>query len=409
MVVSRVAMVSMHTSPVSAPGTADAGGMNVSVVGIAEELAARGTEVDLLTRAVGEPSSRTVLPGVTLHELAAGGLESLAKEELPRVSDEFGEAVARLARRPEGGYDIIHAHYWLSGIASLPVALELQVPFVQSFHTLAAMKNAASIPDAPPEPLVRERSEAFLAAQATAVIASSSAEASAAIDLAGAPAERTWIIPPGVDLALFAPRQEAEHERVRAALGLEPDRPLIVIAGRVQPLKGHDLAVRALAEIAIMRGWAPVLVVAGEVTPGDAPYVAGLRELASELGVEPDVRFVGALNRETLADLLSAASVTLVPSYSETFGLIALESAACGTPVVAYRTGGLTESVGEGRSGILLGTRDPRYWASEMAIILEDPDRRAQYAIAGREHAERFTWAAAATSLLGVYSGVGRP
>ena len=409
MVVSRVAMVSMHTSPVSAPGTADAGGMNVSVMGVAEELAARGTEVDLLTRAVGTPSSRLVLPGVRLHELAAGGGGTIAKHDLPRVSDEFGEAVAALARRPDAGYDIIHAHYWLSGIASLPAALEMQIPFVQSFHTLAAMKNAASIPDAPPEPVIRERSEAFLAAQASAVIASSSAEASAAIDLAGAPAERTWIIPPGVDLALFSPRQDIEHERVRAALGLEPDRPLIVIAGRVQPLKGHDLAVRVLAEIAVMRGWAPVLVIAGEVTPGDAPFVAALRELAGELGVEPDVRFVGALNRETLADLLSAASVTLVPSYSETFGLVALESAACGTPVVAYRAGGLTESVEEGRSGIVLGTRDPRYWATEVAIILEDEERRERYAITGREHAQRFTWAAAATSLLGVYSGAGRP
>lgn len=408
MVIERVAVVSMHTSPAEQAGTADAGGMNVAILAVAAELAARGTRVDLLTRAPGLPSSRVLLPGVTLHELPAGDPGPLDKSEMKAVTDEFGEAVAQLARHT-GGYDVVHAHYWLSGIATLPVALELDIPFVQSFHTLGAMKNRNAAADEAAEPIVRVRSEAYLAGQADAVIASSSAEATFLIDEVGAPADRTWIIPPGVDLALFSPRQEQEQERVRAALKLDPERPLVVLAARVQPLKGHELALQALAEIRALRGWAPLLVIAGDVTPGQSPFVARLHSLARELGVADSVQYVGALHRDTLADLLSAASVTIVPSFSETFGLVALESAAAGTPVVGFRSGGLAESIDDGVSGVLLGTRDPRYWATEIALLIENDERRTALSATARKHAERFTWASAATSLLGVYAGVGRP
>jgi len=410
MVVERVAMVSMHTSPASQPGTADAGGMNVAIMSIAQQLAARGVEVDLITRAVGVAGSTLLIPGVTLHELAAGEQGPLPKERLSEVTDEFGEGVAAIARRSPNGYDIIHAHYWLSGIASLPVSIELGVPLVQSFHTLAAMKDAGmdGAPGHHREPVTRVRSETFIANQADALIASSSAEATALIDAVGAPADRTWIVPPGVDLGLFSPRTVEVHERVRAALRLEPDRPFVVLAGRVQPLKGHELAVRALAELHALRGWAPVLVIAGEVTPGDELFVSELRELASVLGVGDDVRFVGALPRDTLADLLSAASVTIVPSFSETFALVALESAASGTPVIGYRSGGLSESVADGVSGVLLGTRDPRYWATEIAVMLENSERARELGRTARTHAEKYTWASTAASLLGVYAGVAR-
>ena len=406
--IQRVAMISLHTSPVAQAGTGDAGGLNVSVLGVAAELAARNIEVDLLTRATAEPTSRQLVPGVTLHELAAGPAGALPKLRLPEVTDEFGEAVARLARRTDRQWDVMHAHYWLSGIAVLPVSLELQLPLVQSFHTIGAMKNAMAVVDAAPEPEQRLRSEMFIANQADAIIAASSAEATALIDLVGASADRTWIVPPGVDLGLFCPRTEATRDAIREALQLEAQRPIIVIAGRVQPLKGHELAVRALAELHAMRGWTPLLVVAGEVTPGDEAFAGELVRLAEELGVASDLRFVGALHRDALADLLSAALVTIMPSFSETFGLVALESAAAGTPVIASRTGGLTESVSEGVSGILLGTREPRYWASEIAVMIEDADRRAAMGVTARAHAERFTWATAAASLLGIYAEVAR-
>ena len=405
-VITRVALIAMHTSPTAHPGTGDAGGMNVSILGTAAELAIRDVQVDLITRATAAPRVSTLLPGVTLHEVAAGEPGPLSKERMPEAADEFGEEVARLARTSR--YDLMHAHYWLSGIAALPVAIELNLPLVQSFHTTAAMKNALAGPAQQEEPERRLRSEGFIARQADALIAASSAEATALIDLVGAPADRTWIVPPGVDLALFSPRPERAWAQTRRALGLEPDRPIVVIAGRVQPLKGHELAVRALAELHAMRGWAPLLVIAGEVTPGETSFAESLRALAAELGVASDVRFVGALDRDALADLFSAATVTLVPSFSETFGLVALESAAAGTPVLAFRTGGLAESVDDGVSGVLLGTRDPRYWASEIAVMIEDDARRAAMSITARGFAERFTWGATATSLLGVYAGVRR-
>lgn len=402
-VIQRVAMVSMHTSPVAKAGTRDAGGMNVAILGVAAELAIRGVEVDLLTRAEGRPGTKQLLPGVRLHELAAGRPGPLALKDLPAVTDEFGEAVAVLARGGGTPFDLFHAHYWLSGLAVLPVALELDVPLVQSFHTVAAMRNASLAPGAPVEPERRTRTEGYLAQQATAVIAASSAEAGVLIDEVGAPPDRIWIVPPGVDLALFSPRPDTVHERVRMTLDIDDDRPIVVVVGRVQPVKGQDLAIRAVAGVRL-RGPSPVLVVVGEETPGDTGFTDRLRALAHELGIADSVRFAGALYRDALADLLSAASVTLIPSFSETFGLVALESAASGTPVIAYRASGLVESVADGVSGALLGTRDPAVWAAELSAMLEDPLRRARLASSARVHAERFTWGATAASLLGVYA-----
>lgn len=408
-VIQRVAMVSMHTSPTAQPGTRDAGGMNVAILGVAAELAVRGVEVDLMTRATRAPSATLLLPGVTLHELPAGPRADIDKDGLCEFADEFGESLAQRARQVP--YDVIHAHYWLSGIAALPVALETDAAFVQSFHTLAVMKDAAMADsaDASAEPTVRVRSEAYLAAQATAIAAASSAEATVLIDDVGAPPDRVWIIPPGVDLDLFTPRPDASHALIRRRLDLDETRPLVVIAGRVQPLKGHELAVRVLGEFLTLRGWNPILVIAGEVTPGNGEFARRLRELADRLGVGADARFVGALTRDNLAEVLAAATVTLVPSYSETFGLVALESAAAGTPVLGARSGGLAESISEGVSGLLLGTREPRYWATELAIMIEDDERRKRYELTARSWAERFTWGSAAASLLGVYAGSARP
>lgn len=395
-------MVSMHTSPLAQPGFGDSGGLNVSVLALAEQLSSRGIEVELVTRAIGEPSRFEAMAGVTVHSLAAGDATSVRKEELPALTDEFGEAFARFARGAP--VDVIHAHYWLSGIAALPAAIELGVPLVQSFHTLAAMKSAAT--DDTAEPSVRVHSEAFLAGQADALVASSSAEATSLLDLVGAPSDRTWIVPPGVDTDRFAPRSVEEHAASRRRLGLDAERPIVVIAGRVQPFKGHELAVRAIGELRALRGWAPLLVVAGEATPGEEAFVSTLRSLALELGVADDLAFVGALDRDELAGLLAAASVTIVPSFSETFGLVALESAAAGTPVIGFRSGGLSESIAEGVSGVLLGTRDARYWATELAVMIEDTDRLAALAVTAREHAKRFSWGRATDRLLEVYRDV---
>lgn len=400
---TRVALVSMHTSPAGLPGTGDAGGMNVALRSLATEFAARGVGVSLFTRAEHAPHERELEPGVVLHELAAGPEGPIPRADLAEVSDEFGEAIAAVAGRRGAGYDLIHAHYWLSGIAALPVAIEFGLPFVQSFHTLAALKDLNPAPGAALESDRRRQSESYLAGQAAAIVAGSAAEATVLIDEAHAPAERVWVIPPGVDVDLFRPNRADADDRVREELAVAPGRPILAVAGRIQPLKDQELAIRALAELHALRGWAPVLVVAGEPTPGDEGYATHLRSLAHELGVADDVRFVGALPRDRLAELFTAASVTLLPSRSETFGLVALESAASGTPVVGFRGSGMVESIAEGRSGLLVDSREPRAWAEVIAHLLDDPQALGRLSATAREHALGCTWAASATALLGVY------
>lgn len=403
----RVALVSMHTSPIADPGTGDSGGMNVSILSTALELARRGVEIDLLTRASGDPLVSEIADGVMLHELAAGPRGVIPKDQLMAVADEFGEAVAALAGRRESRYDLIHAHYWLSGLATLPVAIEFGLPFVQSFHTVAAMKNAALAPGQAPESEQRVRTEMYLANQASALVAGSAAEVSALIDQVRSPADRVWVIPPGVDIDLFTPgRAGAAGARVRSELAIAPGRPIIAVVGRVQPLKDQELAIRVLAELHALRGSAPVLVIAGEATPGEHGYAAFLQSVAAELGVLDGVRFAGALSREQLADLLAAAILTLVPSHSETFGIVALESAASGTPVIAFRGGGLVESVSAGASGLLVDSRDPRAWAQVTAGLLGDGTRLDRLSGDARDYAEGFTWTVTATALIGVYASL---
>lgn len=403
---ARVALVSMHTSPAAQPGTGDAGGMNVALRSLAGELAGRGVQVDLLTRAAGDAIERRLDPGVVLHELPAGPRGPISKDELASVTDAFGEAIAVLAARPNARFDLIHAHYWLSGIASLPVALEFGLPFVQSFHTLAAMKNSLGAAAAPSESERRVHSEAYLAGQATAIVAGSAAEATFLIDSVRALADRVWVIPPGVDVDLFRPNRTEAHERVRAELAIAPGRPILVVAGRVQPLKDQELAIRVLAALHEGSRGDPVLVVVGEATPGDERYARDLRALAADLGVAQDVRFVGALGRGELAEVLTAATLTLVTSQSETFGLVALESAASGTPVVGFRGSGMVESISHGVSGVLVDSRDPREWAEAIAGLLGDSVLLAELSESARHHALGYTWAASATALLGVYGSL---
>jgi D-inositol-3-phosphate glycosyltransferase len=396
----RIAMVSMHSSPTAQPGTSDSGGMNVSIVSTALELARRGVEVELLTRANGEPRVTEIAAGVTVHELPAGPAGRIVKERFADVADEFGEAVALLSGRADSRYDLVHAHYWLSGIATLPVAIELDIPFAQSFHTLGAMKNLHRSEGDLPESQGRLRAESYLANQADAIVASSATEVASLIDDVGAPAERTWVVRPGVDGSLFTPTRISSEDSVRRSLKIENDRPILVVVGRIQPHKGADLAIRALAEL---RNEQPVLVIVGEPTPGAERYRASLPRLASELGLAEAVRFPGALDRDDLANLLAVASISVMPSRSETFGLVALESAASGTPVIASDTVGATGSVAPGVSGELVATRHPGEWATMISTLLGDPPRLEALSRSARVYAEGFTWGATAEGLLGVY------
>lgn len=393
-------MVSMHTAPDAQPGAAHAGGMNVAILETARGLAARGIEVDLLTRAAGEAGVRDIAPGLVQHSLAAGDVE-LAGGALATITDDFGEAVARLSR--DAAYDVIHAHSWLSGIATLPVALELGIPFVQSFHGLGVMRNAVLPAGAASETDRRLWSERYLATQADAIIASSTAEASALIDNVGATAGRIWVIPPGVDSTMFVHGRHSTSLSVHAFLGVDSARPVIPVIGRLSPLKDQELAIRALALLPAPR---PLLAVIGEPTPGEEQYAIHLRRLASDLGVTADLRFLGALSPQQVANVLAASSVALIPSHSETYGLVALEAAASGIPVIAADAGGLTDAVVDGLTGVLLASRDPQDWARELERLLADPARRSRLGAAGRERAEGLSWAATATSVLGVYASL---
>jgi D-inositol-3-phosphate glycosyltransferase len=397
----RVAMVAMHSSPAQPAGTGDSGGMTTVLLAVSRELARHGIAVDLITRASGAPSVTELEPAVTLRELPAGRAGVVAKGRLTEVVDDFGEAVGALARA--GSYDLIHAHYWLSGIAALPVALELGLPLVQSFHTLAEMKNATAAAGQLAEPERRLASERYLATQANAIIAGSAAEAATLIGAVGAAAERTWVIPPGVDVDLFRPDRISADAVVRRGLGIADGRPILAVVGRLQAAKNQELAVRTLAELDRLGGTPAVLVIAGEATPGDDDYLTLLHRPAATLGVQDRVRFAGALPRTALADLLAVASVTMVPSRSETFGLVALESAASGTPVVGFRGTGLVESVAEGRSGLLVDSWDPRHWAQAVSSLLADSKH---YGASARLHALGFTWPASAAALIAVYSSL---
>jgi len=379
--------------------------MNVAIIETALQLAHRGVAVDLITRSSGESGSRSVAPGVTLHTLVAGEAVAMAKGSLATVTDEFGEAVARLSRSVH--YDVIHSHYWLSGLATLPVAIELGIPFVQSFHTLGVLKNEAGVPGREPETDRRLWSERYLATQADAIIAVSSSEAATLIDSVGAPAEKVWVIPPGVDRSTFSPLLKKSAVSAHAFLGVATGRPILLVVGHIEPLKGQELAIRALAAMPSPR---PILAIVGEPTPGDERYFTKLRDLVVELDLTADVRFIGALERNEMAFFLANSTITLVPSYTETFGLVALEAASSGTPVVAMRVGGLTEAIVDGETGVLLDTRDPQVWASTLTDLLADQPRRDSLGAAGRTRAEGLGWGAAATSVLGVYASlVGRP
>ncbi|MCH1883747.1 glycosyltransferase [Agrococcus sp. ARC_14] len=393
----RVAVVSMHTSPADRPGKGDAGGLNVLVLESAMALAARGNQVDIFTRSMAAPRAESLAPGVMLYALETGG-GIVRKHELPNLADAFGAQLERAALAANEAYDVIHAHYWLSGLAALPVSLSLGMPIVQSFHTLAEEKNRRLGADDRPEPERRLLTERYLAGEVDAIAAVSRAEIDVLCDGVGAPAERVWLVPPAVDTQLFQPAPLASRLEVRARLGVRQEDGLVVCVGRVQPLKGQDLAVRMLQHLP-----GAVLVLAGDATPGSERFLESLHDLARELGVERRVRHIGSLERDALAQLLDAADVVVVPSRSESFGLVPLEAAATGTPVVASRVGGLVESVVDGETGILVDGRDPMDWADAVGSILDDDDLQVELGLAGRRAASRRDWQDVAHELETVY------
>lgn len=412
----RVAMLSVHTSPLDQPGTADAGGMNVYVTELAHALARRGTQVEIFTRATAssQPPVVEVSDGVTVRHVAAGPFEGLDKNDLPGQLCAFTAGVLRAeARRHEGWYDVVHTHYWLSGQVGWLAADRWDVPLVHTMHTLARVKNAALAPGDAPEPLGRIIGEEQVVAEADALVASTDAEAQDLVrDYAADPA-RVHVVPPGVDLELFSPapgaaagdaRERRERRRtLRAGLGLPTDGGLVLFAGRVQPLKGPDVLVRALGVLAARGERVPTLVVLGGPS-GRPTAVRELEALAYQVGVSDRLVVRPPVPRDELVRWYRAADVVAVPSHNETFGLVAAEAEASGTPVVAAAVGGLRTVVEDQVSGVLVPDHDPATWARVLADLLADDARLAALGEGARRAGERFGWDVAAVRMLDVYA-----
>jgi D-inositol-3-phosphate glycosyltransferase len=406
----RLAVLSLHTSPLAQPGTGDGGGMNVYVRELSAALARSGAECDVFTRSWSDilPATVTVEPGFRVHHVPAGPPTPMAKELLPGVVDEFAEGVLKFMESVGDGsdqqdlpFDAVHANYWLSGVAGHTIKHQMNIPLVSTFHTLDRVKAEFS-----PEEV--EADSAHLRAEAEAatincsdtVLASCSVEAEQISELYHADPSRIRIVAPGVDHAFFGP---GYRPQARAALGLPMDGPLLLFVGRIQPLKGVEVAVRALSSLAADRADARLAIVGGPSGPRGDVELDRMMGLVDELGLAERVVFVPPRPHELLSTYYRAADVCLVPSRSESFGLVALEAAACGTPVVASDVGGLRTLVDHGRTGFLVEDPTPEAFAAWIRRILAEPLLAERLGTGAVLRARRYTWARAASLLREIY------
>ncbi|AZM46821.1 D-inositol-3-phosphate glycosyltransferase [Streptomyces sp. WAC 06738] len=410
----RVAMLSVHTSPLHQPGTGDAGGMNVYIVELARRLAEIGVEVEVFTRATSAalPPAVELAPGVLVRHVAAGPYEGLAKEDLPAQLCAFTHGVMRAeaGHRP-GYYDLVHSHYWLSGQVGWLAAERWGVPLVHAMHTMAKVKNAALATGDSAEPPARVIGESQVVRAADRLIANTDDEAHDLIHHYDADPARVAIVRPGVNLDVFRPGgpegRADSRARARAALGLPQDAFVPLFAGRIQPLKAPDVLLRAVALLLerdpALRERLVVPVVGGPSGSGLA-RPAALQKLAAKLGISDVVRFTPPVAQQALARWFRAASVLVMPSYSESFGLVALEAQACGTPVVAAAVGGLPVAVRDGVTGLLVDGHDPADFAGALGRLAADAALARRMGAAAAGHAAGFGWDAAARATADVYA-----
>jgi D-inositol-3-phosphate glycosyltransferase len=408
----RVAVLAVHTSPLAQPGTGDAGGMNVYVLQSALHLARRGIEVEIFTRATAsaDPPVQRVAPGVLVRNVVAGPFEGLDKYDLPTQLCAFAAGVLRAEASHEPGYyDIVHSHYWLSGQVGWLARDRWAVPLVHTAHTLAAVKNAALAEGDTPEPPLRTVGEQQVVDEADRLIVNTDDEARQLVSIHHADPAKIDVVHPGVDLNVFRP---GDRLAARAALGLAADEQVVAFVGRIQPLKAPDIVLRAAARLIrddpSLAGRLCVAFVGGPSGAGRADP-DGLLELAASLGVPGIVRLEPPCPQRELADWYRAATVVMVPSYSESFGLVAVEAQACGTPVIAASVGGLRTAVRDGLSGILVDGHHPASYARAVRDLITEPGRLARLSAGAREHASRFGWGVTVDALLQVYTGAMTP
>ena len=402
----RIAVLMVHTSPLEQPGIGDAGGMNIYVVESAQRMAAMGVAVDIFTRRTHASETATVeiSPGVRVRYFECGH-GTLTKEQLPAHIAGLSKEFLRIVK--DENYDAIHSHYWISGKVAMPAAKELGIPLVHTMHTMARVKNLNLAEGETPEPMIRVQGETQVVAAANALVANTDAEAASLVSLYDACPDIVHVVSPGVDLYTFTPGQG--RSAARTVVGLPQDSLVVSFVGRIQPHKGPEVLIRATSELVkhspLLRHKLIVNIMGG-ASGANTEEVDRLKELATWLAIDDVVRFAPPVPRADLAQWYRAADLVVVPSYSESFGLVALEAQACGTPVVATAVGGLRTAVADGISGVLVDGHDPKAWSSVISRLLQEPQRRVLLSMGAIEHASHFGWDATARGTLDIYDQV---
>jgi D-inositol-3-phosphate glycosyltransferase len=402
----RIATVMVHTSPLEQPGIGDAGGMNIYVLESAQRMAAMGVGVDIFTRRTDPdaPDIVEISPGVRVRHFDCGH-GTLTKEQLPIHISGLSQEFLRIMRTEN--YDVIHSHYWLSGKVAMPAAKELKIPLVHTMHTMARVKNLNLAEGESPEPMIRVQGETQVVAAASALIANTDAEAASLVSLYDACPDTVHVVTPGVDLFTFTPGQS--RSAARESLGLLPDSLIVSFVGRIQPHKGPEVLIRATSELVKHSPQLrPRLIVniIGGASGANTEEVDRLKDCTQWLRIDDVVRFAPPVSRAELPQWYRASDLVVVPSYSESFGLVALEAQACGTPVVATAVGGLRTAVADGISGVLVDGHDPKAWSSVITRLLQEPQRRVLLSMGAIEHASHFGWDGTARGTLDIYDVV---
>lgn len=422
----RVAVISFHTSPLSQPGVGDAGGLNVYVLNTARSLAATGVEVEVFTRATSATQEPVVQigDGVRLHHITAGPLEALGREELPVQMAPFISEVLRQVAADGTRFDVVHSHYWLSGQAATVLAQVWDVPLIHTAHTLAAVKNTFLAAGDEPEPDYRRLGEQYVVDNTDRTVVNTERERDDLVHFYDASPSRVDVIVPGADLACYSPGDPRGTEHARRRLGLPHGAKVVAFVGRIQPLKAPDVLLRAFAALvkdslddagdAEPDQDGGGQLVRSHITPYRLVIVGGysgngigamdLHSLARELGVAHLVTFLPPRPPQDLVEVYRAADVVAVPSYSESFGLVALEAQACGTPVVAANVGGLSIAVADGETGVLIDGHDVAVWGRELRALLDADARRIAMSLRAPERARGFCWTSTAENLVATYA-----
>ncbi|MCX6449083.1 MAG: D-inositol-3-phosphate glycosyltransferase [Actinobacteria bacterium] len=404
---SHIATLMVHSSPLDQAGTGDAGGMNVYVVESAKKMAAAGVNVDIFTRTNHSnlPETVEIADGVNVKHLVAGPFEGLSKEELPSQLGALTSSFMNYQKQlPNDYYSLLHSHYWISGQLGWMVSERTGIPLIHTMHTTAKVKNLNLADDEKPEPQTRAIGEEQVVKASTGLIANTDAEAASLVSLYDACPDNVFVVAPGVDLQTFSPGSGKSAARIK--LNIAPDAIMLTFVGRIQPHKGPDVLLRAVAEMIThsphLKAKLAVVIMGGASGSG-LNELDKLKVLAKFLKIEDVTHFVAPVKRDELADWYRASDLVCVPSYSESFGLVALEAQACGTPVVATAIGGLRTAVSDGISGSLVDGHDPKAWSAVISRLIAEPQRRLLLSMGAVIHASHFGWENTAHKTLEVY------